>query len=151
MNTNNEIISGINEVGVARANEMLVWLTTLTPDKLAVLLAFILGYIIVRVRFINTNWCWLACPLLAAGVYAGLGQGNVGDYTHARSVIFRILTGLVLGSIAALAALSLHNHAFKALVKRYPALSFLILCDDLNSPPTAQSEVELQTKEQSKP
>lgn len=115
---------------------LLNWITTMSADKLAIVLPFVIGYIIIRTHRVNSMWCWVICPLLGALLFAIL-EDDMAARTIAQNITAKISAGMVLGFLAALGALGLHSVAFKMLVDKYPALQFLVLSESEDKqPPT---------------
>lgn len=111
------------------------WLITLSPDKLALVLPFVVGYVIVRVRKINTLHCWWICPLLAALLFGILGPSEA-TRNAVQNWTFRLSIGLLLGFVSTFAALFLHSTVLKKLAEKFPAnplLQLLVLADESDS------------------
>ena len=107
---------------------ILSWITKLTPDKAALALPFVVAYVIIRVRQLNTAWCWPICMALGAILFAILGPEE-STRTMLQNVTLNLVIGVLLGFLAALLALGIHSVAFKWLADPYPNFKLLVLSE----------------------
>lgn len=114
---------------VDAGQQFLNWITTMTPDKLAIVFPLFVGYAIIRSRQIETHWCWLVCPVLGAFLFTVLGSLDQ-SRTLFQNLVFNFSIGALLGIVAALFALGVHSGVLKPLAKIFPVLNFLVLLED---------------------
>jgi hypothetical protein len=129
-------------------SQILHWVTTMTPDKLAIVVPFVVGYVIVRTRSLRNDWIWPVCMSLGAVLF-WLLQPPDPARTLVQDVVTRLSIGVVLGFGSALLALGLHSTAFKWLAAKWPALDFLVIAD--GAQPPAATTPERQTTETKTP
>jgi hypothetical protein len=121
------------------------WITTMTPDKLAVVVPFVIGYVIVRTKSVHNDFIWPICMIIGAVLFWLLEPSEASKTTIQDSTT-RVGVGLVLGFCAAFISLGMHSVAFKWIANKWPALNFLVLPeDDLKTPNDKLKPVQVTT------